>query len=470
MFDHLQMTSDLHERGLIIKRLIAAQERKHQLVKPPRKWFTIARPNQLEPVGDHNIWVILTGRGWGKSRTGAEWIVTEIEKQPGYTFGIIGPTRQDTKDTPIEAFIKALRDAGYVRGRDYKYHETELHFRFSNGTEVMGFSAEKPDRIRGKNLAGAWCDELAFFPYLDDLWNKTLAPAVRIGEHPRILVTTTPRAIPTLKRILERDDAVVVRGSTFENAANLSEVALSTLRKNYEGTRLGRQELYGELLEDAENALWTRELIEAAQWFKPLPELVRTIVSVDPSGSATGDATGICVAGVDAEQIIYVLDDFTCKGSPEKRYEHACLAAVKYEAGTILYEGAYGGDNVAHGLRSAWSHLVNMGRIDGPMPMLTVSPTKTSKQDRAHPVVALYEQTAGGQIRIRHVKALPELEDEMVQWEPPQKTQDGKKKVSWSPNRMDALVHAVRFLASKNLAPMVLRSPLGMEIPDIPIH
>jgi phage terminase large subunit-like protein len=441
---------ELRERGVMIKRLLQAHARKREAAKPPRKWFDLARPAQLQPDGDNwSVWLIMAGRGWGKSRTGGEWIVTQVEQSPGAKFGVIGPTWRDTQDVPMAAVLAALTDAGYVRDKDYRYLSSELHIHFPGGASVKGYSAEKPSRIRGANLSGAWCDELCFFQDVGTVWNEALAPAVRIGKNPRILVTTTPRAIPLLKGLIDRDDVVTVRGSTFENAANLSAVALETLKREYEGTRLGRQELYGELLDDAEHALWTRDLIEAATWNRPVPELVRTIVAVDPSGSATGDATGIVTAGVDSQGIIYVLADDTCKGSPEFRYEKVCLAVARHGAGTIVYESAYGGDNIAHGLRSAWRYLTTVGTLPpGPLPMLKVSPTKQSKADRAHPVVALYEQTANGQTRIRHVGALPALEDEMVQWEPPRKAdKSGNRGASWSPNRIDALVHAARFLA-----------------------
>lgn len=456
-------TDELRERGVLLKRLITAHQIKKQTSRPPRRWFDLARPNQLQPDGDDwAVWLIMAGRGWGKSRTGGEWVVTQVESSPGAKFGVIGPTWRDTQDVPMAAVLAALEDAGYRRDRDFRYVSSELHIYFPNGASVKGYSAEKPARIRGANLSGAWCDELCFFQDVDSVWNEALAPAVRIGGNPRILVTTTPRAIPLLKKILERGDVVTVRGSTFENAANLSAVALETLKREYEGTRLGRQELYGELLDDAEHALWTRDLIEAATWNRPLPDLVRTIVAVDPSGSATGDATGIITAAVDHTGVIYVLADDTCKGSPESRYEKVCLAVSRSGAGTIVYESAYGGDNIAHGLRSAWRHLSDSGQLPpSPMPLLKVSPTKASKADRAHPVVALYEQTAGGTVRIRHAVPLPALEDEMVQWEP---------SASWSPNRIDALVHAARFLAGTTYRRTSLLSYESLpSLPSLPI-
>lgn len=453
---------ELHEKGVLLKRLLDAHQVKRKTTRPPRSWTELARPNQLQPPGDDwSVWLIMAGRGWGKSRTGAEWLLTQIEKTPG-SYAIVAPTWRDAQKAPVKAFVGALKNAGYEEGLDYTFNKGQLAFTFPNGSEVLGYSAEKPDRIRGDNLSGAWCDELAFFPKVEMLWKEALRPAVRIGTKPRILITTTPRAIPFLKTLVQRPNVKLVRGSTFENAANLSTDALAELITDYQGTRIGRQELYGELLDDAEHALWTRDLIDSATWNQPTPLLVRTIVAVDPSGSATGDATGIVTAGVDADGVIYVLADDTCKGSPEKRYETVCAAVSRWGAGTIVYEGAYGGDNIAHGLRSAWRHLINVGRLpQNPMPMLKVSPTKQSKADRAHPVVALYEQTAGGFNRIRHAVPLPQLEDEMVQWEP---------QASWSPNRIDALVHAARFLAGTVYNPTLITTYDALPaLPALPI-
>lgn len=446
----------LRERGAVIKALLAAQEKKRRHV-PPREWLSLARPEQLPPAGDWSVWIVMAGRGFGKTRSGAEWVVGQALECPGTTWAVIGATWRDTQDVPLRAVRAALHES------KYRYNASDLHFYLANGSEIIGYSADRPDRLRGANLAGAWCDELSHFQRAAQLWDEALVPAVRIGESPRILVTTTPRPVPLIKDLVSRDDGsvVVVRGSTWDNAANLSQAALSELKRRYEGTRIGRQELHGELLTDAENALWNRELVDAAQWLKPVPVLVQTIVAVDPSGSATGDATGIVTAGVDAGGVVYVLADDTCNGSPEHRYEQVCRAAARSGAGIILYEAAYGGDNIAHGLRATWKHLSSTAAVQEMMPMLKPSPTKSSKADRAHPVVALYEQTAAGTPRIRHGHALPELEDEMVQWEPG---------CGWSPNRLDAMVHGVRYLAGPGFAQASLDTFLGFpDLPALPI-
>lgn len=409
------------------------------------------------PIGLWHIWLILAGRGFGKTRAGSEWIVEQALEHSKTRWAVISPTWRDCETIPIAAIIEVL-DRLKV---EYTYNTSKLQITLANGSKITGYSADKPDRLRGPNFSGAWCDELAACKGIDYLWNDCLIPGVRIGANPRILVTTTPKPVPLIKELVERDDGsvVVARGSTFDNSANLSPAVLAELKHRYDGTRRGRQELYGELLLDAEFALWNRDMIDACQAVAPTPQLMRTIVAVDPSGSAEGDATGIITAAIDFSGVIHVLADDTCNGSPQYRYEQVCLAAQRAGAGTIVYEGAYGGDNIAHGIKSTWDSLVLAGRIEGLLPLLKVSPTKTSKADRAHPVVALYEQTEQGLIRIRHARRLSELEDEMVQWE---MTSD------WSPNRMDALVHAVRFLDPQRQR-STTSSPAMLSLPSLPV-
>lgn len=448
---------ELRERGALIKAILQAHEQKER--RHRNAWLKTARPNQLPPPGDDwNVWLMLAGRGFGKTRSGSEWITDQALSNPKTAWAVIAPVWRDTKDVPMAAVEKVLQENKI----DYRYNKSDLHFYLPNGSEIVGYSADKPDRIRGSNLSGGWLDELAAFQRANELWYEALMPAVRIGKRPLILVTTTPRPTPLIKELVDRDDGsvVVVRGSTFDNAANLSPAALEELRRRYEGTRIGRQELYGELLMDAEFALWNRDLIEAVQATTPLPALMRTIVSVDPSGSADGDATGIVTAAVDRAGVIHILSDDTCGGSPQHRYETVCMAASRAGAGTIVYEAAYGGDNIAHGLKSTWEAMAKAGRVDEMVPLLKPSPTKQSKADRAHPVVALYEQTAAGMKRISHARPLPELEDEMVQWEPG---------CGWSPNRIDAMVHAVRFLAPQTRSSKISSSFSLPDLPSLPI-
>jgi len=459
--------AELEKRAFLIEQLLEARRTKAAMEQDGwHRWVKLARPNQLPPEGvAWSVWMVLAGRGFGKTRGGAEWACHKAISEPGTSGAVVAPVWRDTKDVPMAAIEKVLTGQFYKIEKstlEYRYNKSDLHVYLPNKSEIIGYSADKPDRIRGANLSWAWLDELAAFQKAQELWYEALLPALRIGAHPELLVTTTPRPTPLIKELVARDDGsvIVVRGSTFDNAANLSPAALKELKRRYEGTRIGRQELYGELLMDAEFSLWTRELIEAVQSTKPVSQLMRTIVSVDPSGSAGGDATGIITAGIDRAGIVYILADDTCNGTPDYRYKQVCHAASRSGAGTILYEGAYGGDNVAHGIRLSWKDLAARGEVEGPLPLLKVSPTKSSKADRAHPVVALYEQTANGITKIVHPVPLPELEDELVQWEPTS---------SWSPNHMDALVHAVRFLAP-HMVSSRLQSPLSLPgLPSLPI-
>ena len=330
---------------------------------------------------------------------------------------------------------------------DYRKSLGSVRMTLTNGSVIQGYSATEPDALRGPARDLFWCDEMGSYPrqtaqdVIDQAWLT-----MRESPRPRMVVTTTPKPVPWIKKLLKRaetDPAVVIRrGRTLDNQANLSPAALAELLAAYGGTRLGRQELDGELLEDVEGALWRAELIEACRWTGgPLPELVDTVTAVDPSGSATGDACGIVTVGITRGGLVLVLEDSTSAGAgPEARYEAACLAAVRHGSGLLLYEANYGGDASAGGLRSAWTHLMDTGRIDRDMarPRIRPATAKGDKAARAEPVVGLYEQTAAGTDRIRHAVPLPLLEQEMTTWVP--------GSGAASPNRIDAMVWAVRRL------------------------
>jgi phage terminase large subunit-like protein len=243
--------------------LARLRRRKEELeaAGPVWRWESEARPEQLPPEGDWFVWMIVAGRGWGKTRTGAEWLAWRARTEAGATLGVIGRTTEQTRETCIEGESGLLRALG-LSVTSKQYNRTTGEIRLRNGAVIYAYSAENPESLRGPNLTGAWCDELGAWNY-EATWTEGLIPALRIAK-PRVLVTTTPRRTPLLKDLLNRDDGsvVVTRGATFDNAANLSEAALAELRRRYDGTRLGRQELYGELLEDMPGALWSAENIE----------------------------------------------------------------------------------------------------------------------------------------------------------------------------------------------------------------
>jgi phage terminase large subunit-like protein len=233
--------------------LLAARE-------PDSAWRREARQQQLPPDGDWFVWLIMAGRGWGKTRTGAEWLARQAQTNPG-DYAVIARSSQDCRETCLEGHSGLLRALG-LRFGSPEYNRATGQIRLPNGSSIYAYSAERPERVRGPNLSGAWCDEMAVWRY-PQTWTETLLPALRI-DRPQVVVTTTPRPIPLLREMIERDDGsvVVTRGATFDNEANLSSQALAELRRRYEGTRIGRQELMGELIDDVEGALWNRAMLE----------------------------------------------------------------------------------------------------------------------------------------------------------------------------------------------------------------
>lgn len=228
------------------------------------RWESDARPEQLPPAGDWFVWLIMAGRGWGKTRTGSEWLARQAQVNAGSTLAVVGRTTEQTRETCLEG------ESGLLRALDIPitsrlYNRTTGEIRLSNGSVIYAYSAENPESLRGPNLQGAWCDEMGAWHY-EETWTEGLIPALRIAN-PKVLVTTTPRRTRLLKDLVGRDDGsvFVTRGATFDNAANLSASALAELRRRYDGTRLGRQELYGEMLEDVPGALWPAGVIERAR-------------------------------------------------------------------------------------------------------------------------------------------------------------------------------------------------------------
>ena len=321
-----------------------------------------------------------------------------------------------------------------------RYHVLETWNRsigeivLKNGSRIKLFSAEEPDRLRGPQHNGAWCDELAAWDKVD-AWDQ-LQFGLRLGDHPQIVVTTTPRPIPILKNLLTRETTHITRGSTFDNEKNLAPSALVELQLRYSGTRLGRQELQGELLEDVEGALWSRDMIESARIREEdLPPLIRIVVAIDPAVTSgeNSDDTGIVVAGLSSDNQYYVLDDRTCHVSPEQWARVAINAYEDWKADRIIAETNNGGDMVELLLRNVSPNI--------PVTKVTAS---RGKRVRAEPISALYEQG-----RVHHVGGFNKLEDEMCQWVP----DSGD-----SPDRMDALVWAMSELAEASGSMMGLAS------------
>ena len=392
------------------------------------EWTTVsARPTQLPPDGNWLTWLVLAGRGFGKTRLGAEWLAWKAVRNNGTRWAIVAPTFSDARDTCVEgeSGIKAILERyGYLAKWNRSLGEIEL----TNGSRIKLFSADEPERLRGPQHHGAWCDELAAWRY-DEAWDQ-LAFGLRLGQNPQTVVTTTPKPIPLVRKLLDREGVTVTRGSTFDNAANLSPAALAELKARYEGTRLGRQELYGEVLNDVEGALFTYAMLEGTR-VSELPDTPQQIVvAIDPAvtSGATSDETGIITAARIGDQF-YILADRTLRDTPDAWARTAVDEYHQRKANYVVAEVNQGGDLIKQVIAT----------VDANVPVKTINATR-GKWLRAEPVAALWEQG-----RVHLVGSFPTLEDQMVSWTPA----DPK-----SPDRLDALVHAVTFLNERNTKPV----------------
>jgi phage terminase large subunit-like protein len=343
--------------------------------------------------------------------------VYEAITRPKTRWAVVARTHADVRDTCFEGesgVLSVLKRYGLYSEQEYNRSRTKINL--PNGSMIKGFSAEEPDTLRGPQHHGAWCDELAAWEY-EDTWDQ-LQFGLRLGENPRVVVTTTPRPTQLIRDLVSRSTTYVTRGSTFDNAANLSSIALAELQARYNETRLGRQELYGEILEDVEGALWTRGLIERCRVTEH-PHLSRIVVSIDPAvtNTASSDETGIVVAGCDTSGHGYLIADHSMRGSPLDWATRAVALFDEYKADSILVEVNQGGDMVSAVLKQV-------------RPVLPIREIRAhvGKKLRAEPVAAMYEQG-----RVHHVGQYAKLEDQMTTWTPADPT---------SPDRLDAMVQA----------------------------
>jgi phage terminase large subunit-like protein len=388
----------------------------------------LARKEQLPPDGDWNIWLYMAGRGAGKTRTAAEWLAWEAIRTPNTRWAIVAPTFSDARDTCAEGESGVISVLSRYRMLAH-WNRSMGEILLNNGSRIKLFSADQPDRFRGPQHHGAWCDELAAYRY-SDAWDQ-LQFGLRLGDKPRIVVTTTPRPMPLIRMLANRKDGsvVITKGSTFDNAANLAPSALLELQARYNNTRLGRQELYGEILEDTEGALWTKGLIDRNR-LKKAPALSRIVVSIDPAvtNNQSSDETGIIVCGSDSAGHGYVLGDYSFKGSPLDWASKAVSVFDEWKADSILVEVNQGGDMVSAVLK----------QIRHSLPIREVR-AHVGKRLRAEPVAAMYEQG-----RIHHIGEFAVLEDQMTVWTPDD---------SYSPDRIDAMVQAFsNLLGTQNVS------------------
>jgi phage terminase large subunit-like protein len=399
-------------------------------------WGFWARPEQLEPEGDWNTWVALAGRGWGKTRAGAEWVRHRIRSGDKIVH-CVAPTKGDVRRVMVEGDSGLLNvcwegDKTY-RGKHIGFpiwSPTNNSLTWENGAKAVFFSAEDPERLRGPQAYSAWCDELCAWRNAQDTWDMMMF-GLRLGRHPKVFVTTTPKTTKLIRNILNDEKTTVSKGSTYDNAANLADTFLDAVRKTYEGTRLGRQELYAEILDEASGALWNRTLLSKCEIDKDeVPQLSRIVVAIDPAvtANAESDMTGIVVAGIDVNGIAYVLEDHTGQYTPQQWASKAVQLYRDHMADRIVAERNQGGDMVRHTLHTE----------DETLPVKLVHASR-GKMARAEPVSALYEQG-----KVKHVRGLNDLEDQMVQWEPLGSI--------GSPDRLDALVWAITDLSLNGYA------------------
>ncbi|MFC7499863.1 DNA-packaging protein [Enterovirga sp. GCM10030262] len=389
-----------------------------------------AHKGQIEPVAEGwRTWLMLAGRGYGKTRAGAEWITRlATQRRKPVRIALVGATVDEVRKVMIEGESGLLAVA---RGRRAPTWEPSLQrLRWPGGSEAHIYSGENPDGLRGPQHHFAWCDELAKWARPDAAWDN-LQMGLRLGMRPRALVTTTPRPIAILKRIGAEPRTVTTRGRMEDNVT-LPDDFVAAMAETYGGTRLGRQELDGELIEDVEGALWSRALIERSRTdplLDPLPQagegtLTRIVIGVDPPASASGDACGIVAVGLGRDGIGYVLGDHSVRGlSPEGWARAVARAADLWEADRVVAEKNMGGDMVESVLNGAQVHM--------PVKLVSASRGKTA---RAEPVAALFEKG-----RARFAGAFPELEDELAGLT----SGGGYEGPGRSPDRADAMVWAL---------------------------
>ncbi len=421
-------------RRILLRKMSVIQKKKLR-----HYWELWAHEGQLPPESAWSVWLILAGRGFGKTRAGAEWVRAVAEADPAARIALVAASLNEARSVMVEAVSGLLAIA--PRGKRPKFEPSRRRLVWPSGAQAMLYSAGEPESLRGPQHSHAWCDELAKWPQVggraEAAWDN-LQLGLRLGNLPCVVVTTTPRAVPLLRRLLGNDEVVTTRGSTFANKANLARGFIRSVQKQYGQTSLGRQELNGELIEDIEGALWTREMLETAREASASSPSVRVVVAVDPPASATGDACGIVVCALGEDGIARVLADCSVeKASPERWARAVAGAAQAWSADRVVAEANQGGAMVASVLRAA--------EISLPLKLVHAARGKVA---RAEPVAALYE--AG---RVRHAGIFAALEDELCgliaggRYEGPGR----------SPDRADALVWGLsELLLGRRTTPRIL--------------
>ncbi len=387
-------------------------------------WHVWRREKQAPPLWAWQNWLILAGRGFGKTRVGSETIRQWIRE--GFDLvNLVAATADDLRDVMVEGESGIL--AVCPKDERPQYLVSKRRLEWPNGAVSLLFTAEEPERLRGKQHQKLWCDEPAAWRYAEEAWDMAQL-GLRLGANPQSILTTTPRPTKLIRELIADKNTAVTRGTTYENRDNLAPSFYSKVITKYEGTRLGRQELNAEVLDDNPSALWKRSNIDANR-VKAAPPLTRIVVAVDPAVTSNEDSdeTGIVIVGRDQRwpPHFYVLDDKSGIYTPDDMGKIACNAYTDNQADRIVAETNNGGDMVEAVIRYQNAN-VSYGKV-------TASRGKTT---RAEPIAALYEQN-----RVHHVGTFAVMEDQMCDWNPTVDSQD-------SPDRMDALVWGITELAS----------------------
>ena len=421
------------ERDTILSTLSAPE-----IIRLAHDWQVWARDDQLAPLATEagrpwQTWLILGGRGSGKTRAGAEWVRARAlghdagDNEPARRIALIGLTIAQVRSVMIEG-VSGLLSVHAPHERPH-YDVSRNQIQWSNGAIAQMYAADDPDNLRGPQFDAAWCDELAKWRRAQHAWDM-LQFALRLGRHPQAVVTTTPRPIALIKKLLADAATVTSRAKTTDNAANLAPSFLSSVLKRYGGTALGRQEIDGEIVEDRGGGLWRKSWLDQHRISAP-PELTRIVVAVDPpvTSNANSDACGIIVAGLGEDGRAYILADRTIRGREPTVWARAAIAAYRdFAADRIVAEVNQGGDLVVGVMR----------QVDASVPIRAVRATR-GKWLRAEPVAALYAEG-----RVIHVGEWPELENQMCAF-----GADGLAQGK-SPDRLDALVWALTDLMLTN--------------------
>jgi phage terminase large subunit-like protein len=373
-----------------------------------------ARPKQLSPSGDWRTWLVLAGRGFGKTRLGVEWVREVAEAHPGWRIALVGRTAADVRDVIVEGESGLLSVCPPWAAPVYEPSKRRLTW--PNGSMATTYSADEPDLLRGPQHHAALTDELASWKRGEDTWSNLMF-GLRLGQNPQVVVTTTPRPLRLIRELRADKSTAITTGSTYENRANLARPFLEQIVTKYEGTRLGRQELEGELLEDIPGALWQRSQIDKLR-VATAPALRRIVVAIDPAVTSgeDSDETGIVAIGKAEDGQLYVLEDVTCRDTPLGWARRAVELYKRLKADRIVAEVNNGGDLVEATLRA----------VDRSIPYTAVHASR-GKRSRAEPIAALYEQG-----KVHHVGTFDALEDQMCMFTP-----DG---YDGSPDHVDALV------------------------------